>query len=157
MKSAFFSGLAVLLTASFVVAGESRIARTAVPAVTPILLGQASDIPLPSAISPVPDPAFSGTTAFPVSSQPLELFQDVRYRSTRNIAPCAVPTVVQVPDPCNRDRCCKTCVNVQICVPPCEPCDIKVTRDGNRVRYDYGKYNVVIRTVGNHVVVHYGD
>ena len=157
MKNVFFSGLAVLLATSFVVAGESRIARSAVPAVSPVLLGQVTDIPLPSPISPVPDPAYSSSTVYPISSQPLELFPDVRYRATRNIAPCAVPTIVQVPDPCNRDRCCKTCVNVQICVPPCEPCDIKVTRDGNRVRYCYGKYSVSIRTAGNHVVVHYED
>ncbi len=99
----------------------------------------------------VPSPSYG------VVTQPVELFKDVRYRGTRNISPCAVPMVIQVPDPCNRDKCCKTCVNVQVCVPPCDPQCVKVTRDGNRVLYDFGKYEVVVKTVGNHVVVHYGD
>lgn len=93
----------------------------------------------------------------PMVGQPVPLFTNVRYRATRNIAPCAVPTIVQVADPCNRDRNCKTCVNVEVCVPPCDPKDVHVTRDGNRVRYDYGKYAVVIRSVGDHLVVHYAD
>jgi len=120
---------------------------------------QSGGIPMPSPLTPVPDPSFSQYNGAPVvvSAQPAELFSDVRYHGTRNIAPCAVPTVVQVTDPCAKRSCCKSCVNVQICVPPCDPTCVKVTRDGNHVRYEYGKYSVVVKTVGHHVVVHYGD
>lgn len=105
---------------------------------------------------------YQGTVspAYPVTVspvQPVALFTDVRYHAVRNIAPCAVPTIIQVPDPCSKGSCCKTCVNVEICAPPCDPKLVKVTHDGDRVRYDYGKYAVVARTVGNHVVVHYHD
>ena len=106
-------------------------------------------VPAPGSSSPAPGYSSVG--------QPIELFSDVRYRGTRNISPCAVPIIVQISDPCNKDRCCKTCVNVQVCVPPCDPKCVKVTRDGNRVLYDFGKYEVVVKTVGNHVVVHYGS
>ena len=94
---------------------------------------------------------------FVIASPGAEIYQNVRYRAVRNIAPGAVPTVVQVPDPCSRDACCKTCVNVQICVPPCDPQRVRVSRDGNRVRYDFGKYAVSVRSTGKQVVVHYED
>jgi hypothetical protein len=165
MSRVLMSGLAVALLASVAVAGDGRTLRSAI---APTLLAQ-NGIPMPSPLSPVPDPvysqhpgystpAFGGSTlGYPVDGQSAELFSDVRYHGTRNIAPCAVPTIIQVPDPCNRDKCCKSCVNVQVCVPPCEPQRVKVTRDGNRVRYDYGQYSVVVKSVGNHVTVHYGD
>ncbi|HEY0981812.1 hypothetical protein [Schlesneria sp. T3-172] len=95
--------------------------------------------------------------AFMLAAPNAEIYQNVRYRAVRNIAPGAVPMIVQVPDPCNRDACCKTCVNVQICVPPCDPQRVKVSRDGSRLRYDFGKYSVSVRSVGKHVVVHYED
>jgi len=91
----------------------------------------------------------------PVVGLPVPLFSDVRFRATRNIAPCAVPTIIQVADPC--DKYCKRCVNIEVCAPPCNPKDVKVTRDGNRVRYDYGKYAIVAHTAGDHIVVRYHD
>ena len=184
MKSMFVLSACLVLVATVVIAGEARVLRTSLPSgVAPALLGQASDIPMPSPLSPVPDPYYSPSgspsgqiplnqypsspysTQSPIVSEPayglaspsLELYHNVKYRGVRNISPCAVPTVVQVPDPCNRDASCKTCVNVQICVPPCDPKKVKVTRDGNKVRYDYGKYAVAVKSVGNHVVVHYED
>ena len=178
MKKMLFGSLALAFLASIVAAGEGRVLRSSSISVTPVLAAQVSEIPLPAPLSPTPDPAYSGYSqplnqypsspypgmgdsfgaqGYPVASQPIELFRDVRYHGSRNIAPCAVPTIIQVSDPCNRDRCCKTCVSVQVCVPPCDPQKIKVTRDGDRVRYDYGKYAVVVKTVGHHVVVHYQD
>ena len=167
MKRTILSGLAVALLAGAVGGAEGRTLRSTL---APTLLGQASGIPMPSQLSPIPDPAFNQYPAYlppsgavdptygsQIIGQPMELYSNVRYLGTSNISQCAVPTVIQVPDPCNRDKCCKTCVNVQVCVPPCDPVKVKVTRDGNRVRYDYGKYSVVVRTVGDHVVVHYGD
>jgi hypothetical protein len=106
-----------------------------------------------------PQPQYPVITqpGYSVVGQPMELFRDVRYRGQRNVAPDAVPTILQVADPCNRDRCCKTCVNVEVCAPPCDPKCVRVTRDGNKVRYDFGRYEIVIKSVGDHLVVHYGD
>ncbi len=176
MKKTLFGGLALVLMSSIMVAAEGRSVRSSVPAsVSVALLGQASEIPMPVPLSPVPDPLYyqpgempqyqppapsysaAPYTITPSVAQPVELFQNVRYRGSRNIAPCAVPTVIQVADPCSRGDCCKSCVNVQVCVPPCDPATVKVTRDGHKVRYDFGKYAVVAKTVGNHVVVHYQD
>jgi|GEM_PF-1389478 hypothetical protein len=181
MKRMLFCGLAISLVTSVVVAAESRGLRSVSAAsIAPTLLTQASDLPSPMPElsptpdplysqphttqyqpTPTPDPAFSAypvpMQSYPVVAQPLELFPDVRYRAQRNIAPCAVPSIIQVPNPCIKDRCCKTCVNVEVCVPPCEAKKICVTRDGNKVRYDYGRYAVVVKVVGNHVVVHYED
>lgn len=104
----------------------------------------------------VQSPTFS-EPGLVIAAPGAEIYQNVRYRAVRNIAPGAIPTIVQVPDPCSKDACCKTCVNVQICVPPCDPKRVRVSRDGNRVRYDFGKYAVSVRSAGNHVVVHYED
>jgi hypothetical protein len=181
MKNLLFCSLSVTLIASVVAAAETRTLRTAVSsAIAPSLLAQSSGSQLPQLL-PTPDPAYTPTIEshsvdyppsptpenlplYPVpaqsstsTAQPLELFSDVRYHGSRNIAPCAVPCIVQIPDPCNKDKCCKTCVNVQICVPPCDPKSVCVTRDGNKIRYDFGKYAVVVKTVGKHVVVNYWD
>ena len=166
MKKMMFCGLALALMATVVVAAEGRALRSAVStAIAPTLLTQSSSIPSALPLSPTPDPLYSptnqyvdpGMSGYPAVGQPLTLFADVRYHGSRNIAPCAVPTIIQVPDPCNKDKCCKSCVNVEVCVPPCDPKKVCVTRDGNKVRYDFGKYAVVVKTVGDHVVVHYWD
>lgn len=87
----------------------------------------------------------------------VELYRNVRYRDERKISPCAVPMIVMVPDPCI-DRCdpCveRRCVAVKVCVPDCEPC-IKVSRDGYRVKYDFGKYAVTLTSARGRVLVDY--
>lgn len=178
MKKAVLLSLGFAMVASLAVAGEGRGIRSSFPAsIAPALVGQSGDIAVPPALSPTPDPAYApagqvpgsvyspapyGTAHSPIVSgpsygAPVEIYQNVKYRATRNIAPDAIPTIIQVPDPCNKDACCKTCVNVQVCAPPCEPCKVRVTRDGSNVRYDYGKYAVNVRSIGKHVVVHYED
>jgi len=57
--------------------------------------------------------------------------------------------IVSVKDPCSCKKttcCCETpkCVNVKICVPPCDCPKVKVTRHGFKTRYDFGKYAVDI-------------
>lgn len=120
----------------------------------------------PTQIQPVPETSVSQS----------DLFKCVKYRQLRNVAPYAVPVVVQVPDPCRcsydkspckcGDNCkcnceckcaCKT-VNVQICVPK-TCCDVKpcVTQRGNRTRFDYGKYAVNVYSVAGRLVVDYDD
>jgi hypothetical protein len=135
--------------AMFVVCGLATAAFGADPAyrVAPTLGG-----PALGEVTPVPDQPVSATPAV-VTGAPVELYCNVKYRDERNIAPCAVPMIVQVPDPCN--PCC--CVNVQICVPPCDcPC-VKTSKCGRKVTYDYGKYRVQITSARNRVVVDYDD
>ncbi len=127
---------------------------------TPVL-GQPTLSQLPPAPGPVPDTTYSVPTLAPAVSGPVyampvataALYGNVRVKDRRNIAPCAVPTVVQVPDPCN-DGC---CVNVEICVPPCEKPCIKTSRCGKKVKYDYGKYAVEITSARGKVTVDYDD
>ena len=79
----------------------------------------------------------------------------VTYRHKRNIAPNAVPDMATL-CVCKKDPC--TCsnvateLNVPICVPPCASKDTTtVSRNGNRVVKDYGRYEVVVtsRKSGN--------
>lgn len=175
MKRVLFSGMALLAMATLVAAGEPRSLRSILGST---LAGQKSEVLLPPPLSPVPDPLYSRSVqqtsqqvvvdpAAPVVSEPvtgtiiptpeISLYTNVRYRAVRNIAPCAVPTIIQVADPCNKVTCCKNCVSIEVCAPPCDPSCVKVTRDGDKVCYDYGKYSIVARTVGNHIVVHYYD
>lgn len=75
---------------------------------------------------------------------------NVTYRNKRNIAPCAVPKVVNV---CLCKTCCVDCekvtvaenVGVEVCVPPCS-CkeNTRTRRNGKVTVYDYGKYEVVV-------------
>jgi len=127
---------------------------------------ESSDIPLPPPLSTAPGfstaPEFqySGpVTEMPVMPATVELYHNVKYRSVRNIAPCSKTIVVQVPDPCAKDRCdCPTpCVNVQICVPDCDCPHVRVSRHGNRVKYDYGKYEVTLVSARGKVIVDYDD
>ena len=94
----------------------------------------------------------------------VELFHCVKYVDKREMAPCAKPMIVEVrcpcwkPDPCN--PCAKpACVKVQICVPECSCCppEIKCSKDGKNVRYDFGKYAVDVRTKKGYIEVDYQD
>lgn len=170
-KKMMFCGIALMFAASLCTAADGRSLRTVL---APALFGQAATITLPAPLSsaaavlqPTPDPAYSSPAVVydpsqPIPSgtvigQPVELYRNVRYRAERNIACDAVPTIIQVADPCNKTNCCKNCVFIQVCMPPCEPKCVKCSRDGDAVRYDFGKYAVVARSVGDHVVVRYHD
>lgn len=107
--------------------------------------------------APMPEPMAA-------ASGPVELFHCVKYVDTNEMAPCAKPMIVEVrdpcwkPDPCN--PCCKPpCVKVQICVPECSCCppEIKCSKDGKNVRYDFGKYAVDIRGKKGYIEVDYQD
>ena len=100
----------------------------------------------------------------------VELFPCVVYKDCQNIAPCAVPKIVQVKDPCQPcccDPCCccpVKCVSVKICVPPpdpcaCCPCEPKVTcrKGGEKLRLDYGKYAIDVRVKKGFIEVDYDD
>lgn len=136
------------------------VASTALAADRPLrvrpVLGQpaAAQVQVvPPAPTPIPDTSYTTAPAAPMIVVPAALFTNVRVKDQRNIAPCAVPTVVQVPDPCNDCG----CVNVQICVPACEPVCVKTSKCGRKVTYDYGEYAVEITSARGRVTVDYDD
>lgn len=128
----------------------------------------------PTPIAPAPAPGAGGTVApAPVATGGCgPVFQCVKVEDRHNIHPCAVPKMICIVDPCWRPdpcSCCQTptCVQVQICVPPCSPCDcrcghnqypkVKVSKDGRKVYYDYGKYGVKIESKKGRIIVNYDD
>lgn len=138
-----------------------------------LVLGQANGQEAAPAPTPVPE---HGTI---VEAAPEALFEHVKYKDLHEMAPCAVPRIIAVNDPCDEPcDCCekscgckkscgceKTCcacekkvVFIQICVPECS-CEEEVIcrRDGDRVRYDFGKYAVDVRVKKGHIEVDYQD
>lgn len=120
--------------------------------------------PVPDAISAQPAPSLGatpvpGAVPVPVQSVTIPLYHCVKYKDERKIAPCAVPMVVLVKDPCAKccDACAAPCVAVQICVPPCSTCPPRVVcrKNGEYVKYDFGKYRVEIRSKNGVVKVDY--
>ena len=106
----------------------------------------------------------------------VKLFQCVKYKDQDEIAPCAVPKIIQVKGPCacedscdccKPSDCCKPCdcckccepkcVSIKICVPPCGCEEVTVSKNGTQVRYDYGEYAVDVRVKDDHIEVDYQD
>jgi hypothetical protein len=117
--------------------------------------------PTPPLMMPVPDGGPAAAGGPPIAMAPgLALYPRVRYHDKRHIAPCAVPMVVAVRDPCAKRDPCATCgpppcVLVEICVPPCGCPKVCTKHDGAKVRYDYGKYAVNITSRHGIIVVDY--
>ena len=149
---------------SLLVVGTVMVSATAAMADGPSLFGSSvyfgqATPPAPAGVAPkaMPDPG---------PGKALALFPCVKYKDLDHIAPCAVPKIVQIKDPCQRCcdpcSCCKPkCVNVKICVPKqcccsCPP-KIKCSRDGRKLRLDYGKYAVDVRVKKGYIEVDYDD
>jgi len=120
----------------------------------------------PSAIyavppAPMPDGYIGGSAVGGIPVEGVPLYHNVKYTDTHEIAPCAVPKIISVLDPCacsDPCSCCgPKCVYVKICVPPCACEDVKVRRHGKRIRYAYGKYAVDVRVKRDHIQVDYQD
>lgn len=123
------------------------------------VLAMAAAVSVAQPPAPMPEPMAPAAAGGPV-----ELFHCVKYVDKDEMAPCAKPMIVEVrcpcwkPDPCN--PCAKpACVKVQICVPECSCCppEIKCSKDGKNVRYDFGKYAVDVRTKKGYIEVDYQD
>lgn len=152
-----FTSLALVLAAAIAV-------PTALAFGSPVDVTQGPTLqPIPETHAAGPMPA-AGAQPIPATAAVVTLYPRVRYKDEKNIAPCAVPQVVMVKDPCPPacdpcNRCAPPvqCVAVQICVPPCSPCPPKVTcrRGGEYVKYDFGKYRVEIRSKKGCVTVDY--
>lgn len=113
--------------------------------------------------APIPEGALPsvGKAPVPMTSGPIELFPCVKYKEKDEMHPCPVEMIVSVKDPCACDDpcdCCDTkCVFVKVCAPPCGCPEIKCSKDGNRVKYDYGKYGFTLTSRKGVVTVEYDD
>ncbi|NNJ27972.1 hypothetical protein LzC2_40830 [Planctomycetes bacterium LzC2] len=114
----------------------------------------------------------------------MSLFRRVEIEDPDHIHPHAIHQVVAVADPSRPappiglaklfHRPCKGCLHgcrecdplcddggglvfVDVCVPPCRPEEVKVTRHGYRVHLDYGKYEVTLTSRNGYVKVDYDD
>lgn len=138
---------AVLLTSGTVLA---EVGAFEVPPPAPGIGGAVPPGPTPLLMTPVPESGPVAAGGPPIVMAPgLALYPRVKYHDKRHIAPCAVPMVVAVRDPCAKRDPCATCgpppcVLVEICVPPCGSPKVCTKHDGVRVRYDYGRYAVNI-------------
>lgn len=144
-----------LLTACLIaivgVASTQAIAQDQLPAPTPAPAYQ--DIPAQSyEMAPPPAQAYPPAEQTYPAGPPPVLFTDVKVRHPRKMHPCAVPTIVEVPDPC--DPCCT--VLVEICAPPCELRCVKPHGLLKRqTRFDYGKHKVDIIPRRGRLIVDY--
>ena len=132
-------------------------------------------------LSLVASGGIAGLEPVPESGDASELFKCVEYKDLDEIAPCAVPKIISVPDPCAEPceptytRVCKdgkwvnectSCeceqkmVSIQICVPEsccdAEP-EITTRWNGSRIEYDYGEYEIDVRIKDGHIEVDYQD
>ena len=101
-------------------------------------------------LSPAPEPGmpWPGAEMDPAAA----LYPNVEIDDPEKIAPCAVPLVVQVPVPC-KHGCGPSIANVQIMVPStCGEPRVKRSWLKNKVKYDYGKYEIEVEVDRDGVV-----
>ena len=106
---------------------------------------------------PVPEVPMAAEYGTFVESCPIPLFTNVKYKDCDEMAPCAASKIIAVKDPCAcKDSCCgPQCVYIEICVPTCGCELISCRRNGDRIRYDYGKYAVDVRVKKGYIQVDY--
>jgi hypothetical protein len=108
--------------------------------------------------APIPDLQMQVQVQVLPGTAQVALYDCVKYKDERNIHPCAVPMIVSVPDPCAGPcDCGPRCVFVKICVPPCGCHEVKCKRHGEKLVYDFGKYEVEVTSRRGVVVVDYDD
>ena len=111
-------------------------------------------MPVPEA--PIPDQS----VVYELHQAPaIPMFHRVKYKDLDEKSPCAMPKIIIVRNPCADpcDDCQPECVAIQICVPTCGCELISCRRNGNRIRYDYGKYAVDVRIKKDYIEVDYQD
>lgn len=163
MKNWLIGGfsLVVLAAGSVAIAADGPLfgaGPTPIGVPQEVVITQASAQVEPT-LTPIPE-AGVPAEAIPVPMcNSCELFDCVRYKNCGKIAPCAVPMIVGINDPCacKKDCCCKpACVYVKICVPPCCDCPtVKIKKCGDKLVYDFGKYEVELTSKKGEVVVAY--
>ncbi|QDT42921.1 hypothetical protein Pan241w_30160 [Gimesia alba] len=123
-----------------------------------VYLSQTTAAPPATAIAPEPMPELTPQPyKHHVASHAIPLFDCVKYKRPRNIAPCSNPKLVTIVDPCAPKRsCCEPgCVAVEICAPACACECVRCSKDGRRKVFDYGKYSVVVESRRGKVTVTY--
>lgn len=160
-KLAALSVLVLALTAT------TSFAKAPLFSLRGLAFGQTQPTPVLAAptLMPEPVPATGGViTSGPVVTSigpAIPVYQNVRYKDERKVGRCFVPQIVEIQDPCWKPcggDCTPRCVAVQICVPPCCEPKICCSRDGRKVEYDYGDFEVTITTRNSGlVVVDYDD
>lgn len=144
MRHLLTAGLIAIVGAASAPALAQELLPSPHPATGPGVIYESAPLP-PHAYPP---PALH---AYPAGPAPV-LFTDVKVRDPRKIHPCAVPTIVEVPDPC--DPCCTVCV--EICAPPCELRCVKPHGLLKRqTRFDYGEYKVDVISRNGKIIVDY--
>lgn len=110
-------------------------------------------------LAPVPEhPYVHELNAAPA----VPMFHAVKYKDCDEKSPCAKPKIIVVKNPCY-DPCdpCKCgqpeCVAIEICVPTCGCELVSCRKNGDRVRYDYGKYAIDVRIKKDYIEVDYQD
>lgn len=115
--------------------------------------------PLPTELPVLPRATVVRSTSR-IVGEPLPLFENVKVEDRHNIHPFAVKEIVRVKDPRPDCHLCGSpgFVFIEICVPPhCKPeIDIK-RKDGSKIEYDYGDYEVEITSKNGYVKVDYDD
>lgn len=85
----------------------------------------------------------------PLPASPVAcLYPHVRVRDPNRIAACSVPTIIQVPDPCN--PCC--CVYIEVCFPTCCCPEVSFGPRGRRIIFDFGAREVVVTSRAGGIV-----
>jgi len=111
-------------------------------------------------LHPIPDMSVPSDGSFVVSDS-VPLYTNVKYKDLDEMSPCAQPKIIEVKDPCACrhacDCCGPKCVYIQICVPTCGCELISCRRNGDRIRYDYGKYAIDVRVKKGFIEVDYQD
>ena len=143
----------------------SKLMKLAGAMLAVVIAGPAFAVDLtPVPVIPGLVPAAPAPEAVPLDEAPEELFECVKYVDRHEMHCCAVEKIIKVNDPCavkcKRNCCCceePKCVYIKICVPPCGCEQIRCRRDGDRIRYSYGKYAVDVRVKKGYIVVDYQD
>jgi hypothetical protein len=110
--------------------------------------------------APAPAPAPAPAAPAAETAPAVELYCNVKYKDLNEMAPCATPLIIEVKDPCACHDvcgcCAPPCVHIKICV-PCGCPVITCSKNGDRIRYDYGKYAVDVRVKKGYIEVDYQD
>ncbi|MEX1098073.1 MAG: hypothetical protein WED34_18670 [Planctomycetales bacterium] len=139
-----------------------QLQPTPAPAPDPLYIGPSGPVPMAPGSYPVPGqpgPMGAYGPVEPYPAQGVPLYHNVKYEDLDNVHPCAITRIVMVPDPCADPcyGCGPQCVAVQICVPPCACERVKTSKDGRKIKYDYGKYEVEIEVKRGYIKVDYDD
>ena len=104
----------------------------------------------PPAVAPLPPQGRYVSPPSLVVQGPLRPYR-VRYKDRDNVHPFSIRQTLVVPSPCGQGT-----LAVDVCAPPNCPV-VKVKRNGKKIEYDYGDYEVDIIRKDDEILVDYDD